>query len=398
MKYTSFRYYFLTIFFAFAVIPSITKAQENITFSGYVQALYQKASAPGIETFSGGGFEDNVDQRFTVRRGRMKLTYDAGSSKAVVQIDATEQGVIIRDAYLQFTEQKLKTFGLQAGVQNRAFGHEVAYSSSRRESPERSRLFQTLFSGERDAGAKLIIAPPPESRFGFLHLEAGFYNGSGTVSDYDNNKDFIGRIHSAFEGADESWTLGLGASVYSGGQRQNTRDSYTMDGDAYTLDSAESNIGQTAKRRYYGLDIQAAYDFQFGNTELRAEYITGKQPGSSNSSRTPRSKPEEATYHREFEGAYAILIQELGNSPLEAFVKYDFYDPNRKVSTNVLDEDFTEGDILFQTWGYGLAWKYDEHITFTAYYEDVTNESTMLSGFTEDISDNVLSLRIQYRF
>src|SRR3546814_506667 len=184
----------------------------------------------------------------------MKLTYEAGISSAVVQIDATEDGVIIRDAYVQFMEPVFHTFGLQAGVQNRAFGHEVAYSSRRRESPERSRLFQTLFSGERDAGVKLIIAPPEESALGFLEMEAGFYNGSGTVADYDSNKDFIGRLHTSFEGELVPWQLGVGISIYSGGQRQNSRYSYTMQegnvegrSNFYTVDSARSEKGREGK-------------------------------------------------------------------------------------------------------------------------------------------------------
>ncbi|HYH56822.1 MAG TPA: hypothetical protein VD772_09440, partial [Anseongella sp.] len=383
-----------------ARIREIAGNLENIKISGYVHALFQKASAPGISSFSGGPFEEDVDQRFTVRRGRMKLTYDAGLSSAVVQIDATEQGVIIRDAYVRMTEPRWKTFGLQAGVQNRSFGHEVAFSSSRRETPERSRLFQTLFSGERDAGVKVFAEPPAESALGFLQAELGFYNGSGTISDYDSSKDLIARLHAGFEGRERPWTLGLGVSLYSGGQRQNSRYRYEMTGsnDHFSIDSAESNIGRTAKRRYYGADLQVSWEFPFGKSALRSEYITGQQPGSSSSSRTPRSRPDEATYVREFEGAYAVFIQQLGNSPLEAIVKYDFYDPNRDVRSAGINGNFAEGDILFSTWGYGLAWKYDEHITFTAYYEAVRNEHTALEGFEEDVSDNVLSLRLQYVF
>src|SRR3546814_17244440 len=80
----------------------------------------------------------------------------------------------------------------------------------------------------------------------------------------------------------------------------------------YTVDSAESNIGKTARRRYYGIELQTAFDFPFGNSELRTEYIRGDQPGSRSSSRTPRSRPDEAIYHRQFEGAYPVFIQELG--------------------------------------------------------------------------------------
>lgn len=372
----------------------------TLQISGYIQALYQKASAPGIASYSGGDFEENVEQRFTVRRGRFKLTHEAGLARSVLQIDATEDGVIIRDAYLRLTDPKWETFGLQAGVQNRFFGHEVVYSSSKRESPERSRLFQTLFSGERDGGILLFAQPPKGTPLGFLSVEAGFLNGSGTVADYDNNKDFVGRVHFSFEGKSSPWELGLGASLYSGGQRQNDPVLYEIKGDDtfYTVDSTESNLGATARRRYYGAELQVSYRFPFGSSQLRTEYITGRQPGSSSSSRTPRERPEGPTYLRDFEGAYAILVQQLGNTPLKAILKYDFYDPNKKIGGEGIDDDFTEGDLLYRTWGYGLAWEYDKHVTFTAYYEDVENEATRLEGFTGDISDNVLSLRIQYRF
>src|SRR3546814_4643929 len=73
--------YLIVSIVVFGMTPSDVNGQETteenhpgkVTFSGYVQALFQKASAPGIRSFSGGDFEEHVDQRFTVRRGRMKL-------------------------------------------------------------------------------------------------------------------------------------------------------------------------------------------------------------------------------------------------------------------------------------------------------------------------------------
>src|SRR3546814_15365614 len=97
----------------------------------------------------------------------------------------------------------------------------------------------------------------------------------------------------------------------------------------YTVDSAESNIGKTARRRYYGIELQTAFDFPFANSKLRTEYIRGDQPGSSSSSRTPRSRPEDAIYDRPLEGAHAVFIQELGNSPVDAMITYDSNDLNK---------------------------------------------------------------------
>src|SRR5690606_41993495 len=52
---------------------------ERIGFSGYIQALYQKAASKGITSISGGDFVDGMDLRLTVRRYRAQMTLEAGS-------------------------------------------------------------------------------------------------------------------------------------------------------------------------------------------------------------------------------------------------------------------------------------------------------------------------------
>ncbi len=100
-----------------------------------------------------------------IRRGRVKFAYEGKLSQFVLQIDATEKGVALKDAYINFKDPWLQMFTLQAGVFDRPFGFEVHYSSSMRESPERARITQTLFPQERDLGAMLTIQPRKESRF-----------------------------------------------------------------------------------------------------------------------------------------------------------------------------------------------------------------------------------------
>ena len=71
---------------------------SKIKITGYIQAQYQKADSMGIKSFSGGDFDAKTDNRFAVRRGRLKFAYSGNISTAVVQFEATEKGVSIKDA------------------------------------------------------------------------------------------------------------------------------------------------------------------------------------------------------------------------------------------------------------------------------------------------------------
>ena len=76
--------------------PVVEQVQSDLTVlkklkvSGYVQAQYQVADTAGISSFSGGNFSSGIDNRFTVRRGRLKFAYENELSKAIGQFDITE--------------------------------------------------------------------------------------------------------------------------------------------------------------------------------------------------------------------------------------------------------------------------------------------------------------------
>ncbi|MEO6759367.1 MAG: porin, partial [Saprospiraceae bacterium] len=48
---------------------------DALRFSGYLQPQFQAASAEGIHSYSGGDFSAHSDNRFTLRRGRLRLDY-----------------------------------------------------------------------------------------------------------------------------------------------------------------------------------------------------------------------------------------------------------------------------------------------------------------------------------
>ena len=378
------------------------KELQKFNVSGYIQTQFQYGERDA--SLMVGSENENKEKpfnRFGIRRGRIKFTYQEGIASGVFQLDITERGVGFKDAYLNLKDPWLKTSALRIGVFDRPFGYEIGYSSSQRETPERSTIFQTLFPEERDLGGIVILQTSKTSPLNFLKLEAGLFAGNGIKQETDNRKDFIGHL-SSNKDISHDLNLGFGLSYYNGRVYQGTENVYTLQDNAFVLNSDATNKGQFAKREYFGLDGQFNIKTLAGKTQLRGEYLCGIQPGSKSDSESPNSStlPNTDTYIRKFSGGYVILIQDIGTSPFSAVVKYDYYDPNSKVSTSDIGLNETSiGDIASNTLGLGLLWRVVDNVRLQAYYELVNNEeSENLEGYREDLKDNVFTLRMQYKF
>ena len=426
------------------------EALKRIKISGYIQAQYQVADSAGQQSFNGGNFPTGTDKRFAIRRGRVKFQYDAvpnekgiSTSQYVLQFDVTEKGLAIKDAYVKLTDKWIGWVGLTVGMQNRPFGYEISYSSNLRESPERGRMSQIIFPGERDLGAMITLQGPKTSNWNWLKLDAGFFNGTGArgagldASDFDKKKDFIGRLGISEATSSERIKYGLGVSTYIGGFRQDQVNSYKYGTDStgakgFVIDVKKadviSNIGsrKSTKRNYLGADAQLSVDWFLGITTLRAEYIQGVQPATSGSSASPASVPTgnsvttyssvtkidsvsgaattttTATtttplsdlYARNFNGAYFYFLQNILQTPLQLIVKYDWYDPNTDVKGDEIGKSVSKDasgnamqktsatDLKYTTLGLGLAYRFDANIKFTAYYDMVKNETSVNLPYT----------------
>jgi len=392
-----------------AKISSDLEVLKRIKFSGYVQAQFQWADSAGIASYAAGDFPARVDKRFKVRRAEFKTTYEHGGTLIVANIDVTQNGVNIKDAYGRITEQSLKEFSLTAGIFNRPFGFEVPFSSGSLESPERSRMIQILFPGERDLGAMITFQPNSSSAFHPLKIEAGMFNGTGNnVNDFDYQKDFIGNIHWGKSTSSEKVWYAFGVSYYDGGWSNGTKYVYNDIGalsngnKGFNVDSATSNQYAISKRNYIGGDFQFTADWAPGITTIRGEFIQGKQPGVATSTTSPSSQPATDTYIRKFNGAYFYFTQNIAKSKHQLIIKYDWYDPNTDVSGDEIGKtgtNLSKTDLKYSTIGLGWALRWNSNVKITAYYDLVTNEtSSNLSGFTKDLKDNVFTLRTQFKF
>ncbi len=374
---------------------------QRLKVSGYIQGQYQWGEEDA--SLKVGTANENSEKSFNrigIRRGRIKFTYEHGIASAVFQLDITEKGVGFKDAYLNIKDPWISSIALKAGIFDRPFGYEISYSSSRRESPERSAIFQTLFPDERDLGAMLVLQAPKSSPWSILKLEGGLFSGNGIKQETDSRKDFIGHL-SAYKTFGR-FSIGAGTSSHNGSVYQGTEQVYEMNGKEFVLNDNESNKGRFAKREYVGFDLQLALESGIGTTRLNGEYLFGQQPGKENSTKSPNDSklPATPTYIRNFNGGYAMLVHDIAKTPVSVVVKYDWYDPNTKVSKNEVGTGgTTETDLSQNTWGAGAIWNIDKALRLTAYYEFNKNEeTTQLAGFDKDIKNNVFTLRLQYKF
>lgn len=394
----------------------IYKKFDNFKVGGYIQPQFQVTQSKGAKSFNGGDFATNVNNRYMLRRGRIRFDYvhfaekKGPSVQFVFQFDGTEKGVFIRDFWGRIFENKYQLFALTTGMFARPFSYELNLSSGDRESPERGRMSQLLMKTERDLGAMVSFEPRKQnSPLKYLKIDVGFFNGQGlsATADFDSHKDLITRVALKPYHITKKLMVSAGASYLNGGFLQNTKYVYrtanTSAGKAFLVDSSLDNNGKIAPRKYYGADVQLKIKTNAGFTELRAEVMAGKQTATSSNSETPAVllAGTDGYYIRKFNGAYFYLLRNIFNKHHQIGVKYDWYDPNTDVSKNDIGKTGTNinaTNIKYSTLGFGYINYISDNVKIIVWYDKVTNEKTQLTGFTEDVKDDVFTCRIQFRF
>ncbi|HEX3771171.1 MAG TPA: hypothetical protein VHV30_09920 [Polyangiaceae bacterium] len=135
----------------------------NVHLSGYVQidwVIHSQASQDEVDDST--GLPINQD-RFTLRRGHLRLDVDRGPIAGALEIDAnTTNGPQVRpiDAEVAFrwpppSEAEKPIFVASLGLMKIPFGFEVPELDNVRPFLERSTVMRALFPGEFDLGARL---------------------------------------------------------------------------------------------------------------------------------------------------------------------------------------------------------------------------------------------------
>lgn len=393
---------------------------NQIRISGYMQPQFQVATEKGAQNYSGGNFSPQASNRFMLRRGRIRFDYVRADDKQrnqlqfVFQFDGTERGVNIRDFWGRYWENRLELFSITTGMFARPFGYEVNLSSGDREAPERGRMSQILVKTERDLGFMVSLEKRKKTKgWHFFRIDAGLFNGQGLIapSEYDNYKDFISQLVIKPQKLGTKWSFSGGLSVLHGAIVQNANVSYRVHNtggkSVFTADSLSTTPGGRLPRRYQGANLQLIFKSSWGNSEWRAEIWQGKQTATQFSSETPSVVALQSDgrfaplYIRDFRGGFFTFIQPLLSSKNQLIFKYDWYDPNTKADAARIGApgfNFNEADIRFSTFGAGLLHHVNQNLKMVLFHEWIRNEHTNLNGYTSDRSDNILTLRAQFRF
>jgi len=387
---------------------------DNVRIGGYIQPQWQLTQAAGAKTYSGGDFSLYSNNRFMLRRGRIRFDYihftdnKGPSLQFVFQFDGTERGVFIRDFWGRVFENKFKLFAFTAGMFARPFSYELNLSSSDRESPERGRMSQILMKTERDLGVMISFEPrKKDGPLHFLKWDAGLFNGQGlsTTTDFDSRKDFISRLGIKPVNLSKNILISAAVSYLDGGMLQHTKYIYRTRSYngliEYVVDSSISNLNKIAPRKYKGADIQVKIKENKWTTELRGEVIMGKQTATFNSSETPGAllNGSEGHYIRNFSGAYFYVLQTI-ELKHQLVIKYDWYDPNIDTRGKAINTsgNFNAADIKYSTLGFGYNYFVTPNLKLVLWYDIIRNEKTSLPGFEKDLRDNVFTCRLQFRF
>ncbi len=390
---------------------------DHLRIGAYIQPQFQVASAKGIKNFEGTDFGPQVSNRFMLRRSRVRIDYvhfaepEKVGVQIVFQFDANERGFTLRDVWGRVFDNKHKLFSLTTGMFARPFGFETNLSSSDRESPERGRMNQLLMKSERDLGAMITFDPRKKLHnfLRYIKADVGLFNGQGINAngDFDNSKDLIGRIALKPTKLNKHITLSAGTSMLYGALFQNTKYQYyyAKSGGVMTtlVDSTTANAGKNAPRHYYGADAQLKIKNKVGFTEFRAEVITGEHSVTANSNETPTAllSGRDGYHIRSFNGAYFYFLQHIFSTQHQLLLKYDWFDPNRNVSAKEIgaaSSNLAAANIKYSTLGLGYINYLSDNVKLVLYYARVWNEKTQLTGYTSDISDDVFTCRLQFRF
>ena len=385
---------------------STVDSLSKLKFTGYLQGRYdlRNDSVSGVDA---SGRVTNFD-RFQVRRGRLKAAYAGKNAQYLLQIDATGDGVVLRDAEATFVDT-WTPLGLHitVGQFKLPFGYEVLQSSGGREMPERSRVIRALFPGERDRGVRL------QGRYGWLRVMAAVVNGNFTgdsvFTSFDQNRfaDVYARVGGDFGllvfglsgqyGEKLLTTVGAGARVSGTDSDGNG----TISGDEVTFTPATAPIVRRNGVWRFGADAQLYYDIAgVGGLAIKGELVIGGE----NNLDFRGAGADNCRYLAQL-GWIATLVQNFGDT-LGVVARLDHWNPNRDVAAGTSSTCMTAAANAasdeITTLGGGPIVHISGNLKASAIYEHLWRSATLAASPALPpsawIPTDVFTLQLQAKF
>ena len=358
---------------------------SHIRFKGYLQPQYQhteKVTGYGTSPYNP---NEVIKDRINLRRARVKFLYETELAGVVIETDYNNKGFKITDAYVRLTDPWTKIFTLKAGSFNRPV-YEVEYSSSRRESPERSIVTRLLYPGERDMGFSFVVKPKD-----WFQLDIAAFNNTYRTMYLQWIPNFqhypfyyLIRLKKDFLLSDKT-ALTLGAYTRLGNISANTNRVVLPENGVDVIDSTTYKVGDGLSRTWFGIEGQFYSEFLTG-LKLAASYIWG------NNVDQPSTDGLEPLRLRKFSGWYVYFIKNIGND-WQAVVKYNAYNPNAVIDP---DNITVKNDLSVGNLGFGINNFSFSNFRLTLWYDIYKRQTT--TAFPDDPPDNQITFRVQMKF
>ncbi len=379
-----------------------TSWARNVKISGYAQAQWQMGQQDGLPAkFAGGGFGEESDNRFQIRRARIKVAYKTDYFSSAIQINAGQSSVGLVEAAINFHLPN-EIISVSGGMVYVPFSYYIdELSSSVRLEPESSQAITALMPFDTYMGGQFKLKGKKGTELNNLEFAFGVYAQNGVKPMLYDQKRIISRLMYNKKYDNIRW--GIMGSVNYGGLRNIESTSYTFDSNSK---SYEENVGVEGQKNialYWDLGMKFGFDTSVGKTDIKAEYLFGNQPSGATSAYTPTNQVQYGSlYNRKFQSHYVSLNHEFPVKGLYFVTRYDSFDGNRQISGNAigLNKGTSLADLRLSTLGTGIVYElFGGHLRLTAYYEYTWNEKTAnLKGYETDFKDNIFTLRVQAKF
>lgn len=395
---------------------------DKTHLSGYVHTDWVAFRRSSQDEVTEGVTPQNED-RFLLRRARLRAERDLGLFQGVFELDAnTISGPQVRPINAEVSLKWPKTkpavrvpwgvgdsaawFMVTAGLFRTPFGFEVQESERERPWLERATVSQELFPQSFDLGVRL------SGGYSFVRYQIGIMNGEpiGTRTfagrDPNQSKDLVFRVGGATEvspgirfEAGVSGLTGRGTSVGRLAtkdiiQWQDSNDDGVVDtGEVHILAGSPGAPSQGFRRFAVGADARVSAELPvLGEFAVRAEIVRAQNLDRG----LYRSDPIAATRDLRQLGYYVGVSQEMTRFALVS-IRYDRYNPDADAREQ---QPFAivPRDPSMSTWAFAVSAR-ARAARLVAEYDHRTNAlGRDASGAPTNLLDHSLTLRAEVRF
>ena len=383
----------------------------GLHIGGYLQAQYE-SNQLSQDQLQQGGSPLNQD-RFTLRRGRLRLDRGWQYANATLELDAnTTRGmsVGIRRAegsllYRGDNSESLPPLVmLSLGVTDIPFGFELLESARERPFMERSLGSSALFPSEMDIGAKLSGA------VSFLRYAFAITNGEPVDNlpgryprDPNAAKDYSGRVGVESQPL-KALSIAGGTSFYQGtgfhpgadatkpsfAWIDTNEDRTIQPNELQAIPGTAAQPSVNFKRWAYALDLELVLNTAIGSTRLYAEAFLASNLDRSYLIADPVSSGLDV---REA-GAYVAFTQDVTRWGQVGF-RASFYDPNADFAQSVRGRQVPTS-LGVRTLSPMLALRVQDRARLSFQYDFVHDSLAKdAQGVPTDAKNNQLTLRLQ---